>query len=294
MRIWASKNSEVPVREQIATQVRVGIASRDLLPGDKLPSIRELARRCGIHPNTVSAAYRDLVAEGILERRTGSGVFVNGRQAQEPPGSVEEIVADLVSLALSAGYDRPAIESAMSAWMRQGAKRQIAVVESDIGLRNVLVTEIEAATGLRVCAISLEEYLETSGSSDIVFAALFDEKEKMAWARAARTTVFLDVNSVPRSLVGNRRPAVDDLVAVVSGWKQFASLAQLYLLAAKIDLDSVMIIDPCEDGWLTRVSAASMIICDSHSAGYFENDARVRVFRLVSDESIERLRYAIA
>ena len=45
MRIWLSKSSEVPLREQLATQIILGIVSNDLKSGQKLPSTRELARR---------------------------------------------------------------------------------------------------------------------------------------------------------------------------------------------------------------------------------------------------------
>ena len=76
MRLWLSKSSEVPLREQLTTQVLLGIFSNDLKPGQKLPSTRELALRFHIHPNTVSAAYRDLVRRGWVESRKGSGVYV--------------------------------------------------------------------------------------------------------------------------------------------------------------------------------------------------------------------------
>ena len=60
MRLWISHQSEVPIREQLATQIVLAILSADLKPGTRLPSTRELARRFGIHPNTVSTAYREL------------------------------------------------------------------------------------------------------------------------------------------------------------------------------------------------------------------------------------------
>ena len=76
MRLWLSKNSDVPLREQLVRQVMLGVVSDDLKPGQRLPSTRELARRFRIHSNTVSAAYRDLERAGWLEMRKGSGVYV--------------------------------------------------------------------------------------------------------------------------------------------------------------------------------------------------------------------------
>lgn len=84
MRLWLSKNSAASLREQLGTQLTLGVISGDLKPGEKLPSVRELARRYKIHSNTVSAAYRDVEARGWLKVRKGSGVYVQStRQTTE-------------------------------------------------------------------------------------------------------------------------------------------------------------------------------------------------------------------
>ena len=64
MRLWISKNSEVPIREQLVTQIVLGIVSNDLKIAERLPSTRDLARRYHIHANTVSSAYRELARRG--------------------------------------------------------------------------------------------------------------------------------------------------------------------------------------------------------------------------------------
>ena len=76
MKLWLTKNSEIPIKLQITTQVRVAVAAGDLKAGDRLPSTREIARRFSVHPNTVSAAYRELAIAGDVVKRDGSGVFV--------------------------------------------------------------------------------------------------------------------------------------------------------------------------------------------------------------------------
>src|SRR4029434_2170894 len=86
MRLWISKNSEVPIREQLVTQIVLGIVSNDLKIAERLPSTRDLARRYDIHANTVSAAYREFARRGWVECRKGSGVYVRLR-TDEAPGS---------------------------------------------------------------------------------------------------------------------------------------------------------------------------------------------------------------
>ena len=90
MRLWLSTVSEVPIYRQLVTQVTLAILSGDLKPGDRLPSTRELARRFSIHPNTVSAGYRQLAREGWVEYRRGSGVFI--KNDATPPATPEQIL----------------------------------------------------------------------------------------------------------------------------------------------------------------------------------------------------------
>src|SRR5947199_2468149 len=102
MRLWLSKNSDVPLREQLVRQIMLGVVSDDLKPGQRLPSTRELARRFRIHSNTVSAAYRDLERAGWLEVRRGSGVYVRRLGGD---GAVDLGAADLSSKADDATPD---------------------------------------------------------------------------------------------------------------------------------------------------------------------------------------------
>ena len=60
MKFWLTKNNEISLREQLARQIVLMIASGDLRAGERLPSVREIARRYRIHANTVSAAYAGL------------------------------------------------------------------------------------------------------------------------------------------------------------------------------------------------------------------------------------------
>jgi DNA-binding transcriptional regulator YhcF (GntR family) len=75
---------EVSIREQLATQVVLAILSSDLAPGQRLPSTRELGRRFHLHPNTVSAGYRQLERDCWVEFRHGSEVYVRHRKPDGP------------------------------------------------------------------------------------------------------------------------------------------------------------------------------------------------------------------
>ena len=96
MRLWLNHTGEVSLREQLVTQVTLAILCRELVPGERLPSTRELARRFNIHANTASAAYKQLEQEGWLEFRHGSGVFVRASLPAAPLSP--ELAADSPSI----------------------------------------------------------------------------------------------------------------------------------------------------------------------------------------------------
>ncbi len=72
--------SSTPIYKQITDQVRMAVASGRLAVDDQLPSIRALAERLVVNPNTVARAYADLAREGLIESRTGRGVFVTHKR----------------------------------------------------------------------------------------------------------------------------------------------------------------------------------------------------------------------
>lgn len=74
----------VPLHRQIYDAWRVGIRSGRFAPGDRLPSTRELAVALRVSRATVTAAYDQLVAEGYVDARAGSGMFVSSELPERP------------------------------------------------------------------------------------------------------------------------------------------------------------------------------------------------------------------
>ena len=69
-------HSGIPVYRQMMDQVKYYVASGTLLPGDQLPSIRELAQQLSVNPTTVAKTYSELEHEAVIEMRHGRGAFV--------------------------------------------------------------------------------------------------------------------------------------------------------------------------------------------------------------------------
>jgi len=78
MLLRPNPSSGVPIYLQLMEQVKHGIETGALRPGEQLPGIRPVAEELVINPNTVAKAYRELEHDGIIELRHGAGAFVSG------------------------------------------------------------------------------------------------------------------------------------------------------------------------------------------------------------------------
>jgi DNA-binding transcriptional regulator YhcF (GntR family) len=76
MSFGLDRSLPVPLGVQLRGRIKYGIACGELRPGERLPSVRELAAQIGIAPMTVAAVYRELQEAELLEARGGSGTFV--------------------------------------------------------------------------------------------------------------------------------------------------------------------------------------------------------------------------
>jgi GntR family transcriptional regulator len=100
--------SGVPTYLQLVQQVRQAVRLGILLPGDQLPTVKDVVGELTINPNTVLKAYRELDREGLVEGRRGVGTFVAAGPPSPPPDGVKELRTALVrwvGRARAAGLD---------------------------------------------------------------------------------------------------------------------------------------------------------------------------------------------
>jgi GntR family transcriptional regulator len=101
--------SGVPIYRQIQDQVRYGIASGLLTPGEQLPTVRALAVELSVNPNTVIKAYSELEREGVLTTEQGSGTFVAPQPAVALPeakrrAKLESLCSEFLAQAARYGF----------------------------------------------------------------------------------------------------------------------------------------------------------------------------------------------
>lgn len=107
MIITVDTRSPVPPYEQIRTQVSAHTTQGSLRPGDRLPTVRQLARDLGIAVNTVARAYRELEQNGVVVSRGRHGTFVtDAGDVDRPAHNLDDAVRAYVDTARGFGLSR--------------------------------------------------------------------------------------------------------------------------------------------------------------------------------------------
>ena len=75
--------SRVPIYEQLCEGVKNMLLDSELKPGDKLPSVREMAKQLGVNPNTVTKAFQTLEREKIIYTVPGKGSYASDIHTEE-------------------------------------------------------------------------------------------------------------------------------------------------------------------------------------------------------------------
>ncbi len=165
MRIRIQRQSGVSIRQQLSEQIVFLIASGKLKAGEALPSVRELAMRHKIHPNTVSEAYKDLVRRFWIKRQHGKKMIV--RALDEPLGARVEDLDDLIDVsirtALERGHTLQELHQRLEQRLLIQPPERVLIVEEEPGLRRILFGELSEMLRLPVTAVGPEELTHNPG-----------------------------------------------------------------------------------------------------------------------------------
>ena len=245
MRFWFVHSSDVPLHQQIVTQISLGILSGELAPGERLPSIRELARRFKLHPNTVSTAYRQLERDRTVTMRRGSGVYVR-EQAPGPQAAdaVDSLLTQLLHVARAASVDLPELERRLRALAAPDRITRFVLVEPEPELAVIVRAELAGKVRLPLSVVATAEQLHAVELAGVAILTLPSKRETVCAALPEGTCFHaLEIRSVPASLAEWLPAPRTALVGIASGWPRFLQLARTMLVAAGFEADSIVMRD---------------------------------------------------
>jgi len=296
MDICISKQSEVPLRQQLAEQIVFHIATGKLQPGEPLPSVRELARRLKIHHNTVSEAYQDLIRRMWLVGRRGSRVTVRaleeGVRARGASG-LDDFINTLIRVAREQGYSLQSLRERVRERLLGQPPDHILVVEADAGLRRLLREEIRASINWPVEVCSRQELAANPGLGigALVVAAHYaipDVNPLLPMDRPAIPLDFALADEHVELIRRRREPSVVAVVSVSEGFLQTASRVLATAAGRRHVLQEFLL--PLPDP--KALAAADVVFADSIAMCEIQHRGLVP-YRLIAPASLSYLASAL-
>ncbi len=208
MQLHVDAQSPIPIRRQLAEQLRHFIEGSGFPRQQALPSIRELAGFLGINPNTVARVIEDLKREGYVEVRRGKGVFVASDPPVRPAPTLREaFLQDVVIRAAALGMTAEDLAVGVLSLAGvhptpvQGAT-EILLVECKREALDFFAKELEAHLPVRVAKVLLGDLAVSVGG----------KKAGGRWGAAV--TSFFHLPEVERLLNGTGVPVIALLTEV--------------------------------------------------------------------------------
>lgn len=297
MRLWITKNSETPVKEQLATQIMLAIVSGDLKVNQKMPSTREVARRLNIHYNTVSAVYRGLASRGWLELRPGSSFYVLKRII-DPQNDDRELKLNLLIVSFlkelrSQGFTTYDLQKQLPEWLEIEPPDHFLVIDTSKELRKILATEIRLATNFPVRHIGPEECVNSNLLKSSIPVAIYGRVDKSSTKLPANLRL-LHSHSIQQGLEKYSTIPKDISLVVISYWPEFLRWGKAILSATSVDSANLSFRDAKERDWdIGLTNAKTFVIADALVAKELPLKCRHLVFNIISDSSLIELKESL-
>lgn len=116
------RRSGVPAFQQIVQQTKQALRLGVLVPGDRLPTAKDVSETSAVNPNTTLKAYRELEREGLVEPRPGQGTFVRRTLGRPETGTDSPLYGELVawmSKAAGAGLEQEDVAALVASALEQ-------------------------------------------------------------------------------------------------------------------------------------------------------------------------------
>ncbi|WP_227309380.1 GntR family transcriptional regulator [Acidisoma cellulosilyticum] len=273
---------------QLRGRIKYGIACGELRPGERLPSVRELATQIGIAPMTVATVYRELKEVELLEGRGGSGTFVawSGAEDKARRSGLQQLRARidaLLSDAEALGLDRPDILALV--------QTRLQARPSD-GLRLVFVGVFATAT--RDYAAAVEARLPPGDrvTSVTVEALRCDPGLRLKAAGADLVLTIPDRRPEVAALLGPQAPALvaigflpaEHVRAALAALDPFARVAVVSLFP-----EWLVMMKAGVARFAPHVSQVATTVLDAPELGAVLASADVTVYATGAEAVLERL-----
>jgi GntR family transcriptional regulator len=297
--IVLNRRGGVSIRDQLVTQLELKILDGTLAHGQRLPSVRSLARLLKVHHNTVSAAYQDLEGAGHVVLQRGSGVFVRRAGASGLPEAkgLDEMIRLALHAAFRKGFTGPQIRAAVERWLAAAPPDRVVVVDPSLEMASLLVHELSHILATQASACSLDQVQRDpallSGALTLVLPYHLATVQGLV-PGASVEVVTLEVSDGDRNAVA-ALPA-GSIVLFLTHSPTVLPFASVFLKSLRGDeilVETALVSEPRQWKRIVRVADLVLTDCLSTDVARRAGARRVREVRVVAPAAVARLRDAL-
>jgi GntR family transcriptional regulator len=294
--IRLNRRSPVALRDQLSTQIELAILRGTVIPGQRLPSVRTLARQLQVHTNTVAAAYRKLQDRGHVQLKRGSGIVVLGDRTgiSRPTGTLERIMQAALETAIAGGFTEAEMRRAVVRWLGARPAERLLVIDADRETAELLAAELRS-----LCNVPVEwappEHLRrrrTLAQGTLLLAVPYHMSQvRRLMPEAELEILTLEMGEAERKAIAMVPEGA--LVVVVSHARTVLPFASVLLRGLRGDEIQVETCALADEGARARLTAAADLVLADVIA--FETVVRkspraVKEYRIISAEAQQRVR----
>jgi GntR family transcriptional regulator len=123
MQFIIDNSSDRPVFQQLIDQVKRDVALGRLIKDEKLPTVRQLAGRLAINPNTIAKAYRQLEQEGIIVTKAGAGAFIANLDSNLSKAVRKKLICDELERIVVDAFHMQIDKATLFEWFTKAAEK---------------------------------------------------------------------------------------------------------------------------------------------------------------------------
>lgn len=276
-RLQIQLDNEISISQQLLAQIQFAIASRHYTPGQRLPSTRQLAQQLNIHRNTVSRVYQLLEAQGLVEFKKGSGIYV--KTTEKKLNYLNQTISDTIENLLNQGFNLGQIKEIFTKEINYllAVREKIIVTtpEEDLESGELMCEELTQALNRQIELISLEkitDYLKVEPLITVITNHFFAQKVSKVINKKLTNLLIVDIYNYHQELEIIKELPTGIYLGLVSLSKRTLSIGKKIIQSIRGEEIIIITAQPKDEEKLTRlVKSSQIIISDRPSRQYLES-----------------------
>lgn len=276
-RLQIQLDNEISISQQLFEQIQFAIASGHYIPGQRLPSTRQLAQQLNIHRNTVSRVYQLLETQGLVELKKGSGIYVKTPAKQL--NYVNQSISDTIDNLLEEGFTLNEIKEQFTQQIdyRLACLETIIVTtpESDLEAGELICQELTTVLNREIQLISLEKlatYLRKKALATVITSRYFLQQITEILKDIPSNLLIVDIYNFHKELAIIKQLPTGIYLGLVSLSKGTLDIAEKIIKSVRGEEIIIISAQSKQQEKLIRlVKSSQIIISDRPSSKYLES-----------------------